>query len=128
MTTEAQWSNREVTWTIKDIGAPLLDSLAGGLYSKLEVFREYVQNAVDSYVDFQRLTGRLPEHSVQVWVDTGSNSLHLLDRGIGMDWDDIQTAKAIAVSPKLARSAEFAGFRGLGIWSGLAAGHRLVLT
>jgi len=128
MVADANWTNREVTWTIKDIGAPLLDSLAGGLYSKLEVFREYVQNAVDSYVDFQKLTGRAPESVVQVWVDHFNRNLHVLDRGIGMDWNDIQTAKAIAVSPKLARPTEFAGFRGLGIWSGLAACERMILT
>jgi hypothetical protein len=45
-----------------------------------------------------------------------------------MDLDDINTAKAIAVSPKLARSNEFAGFRGLGIWSGLSACKKLELT
>lgn len=122
------WVDKDVEWTIKDVGAPLLDSLARGLYQKLEVLREYVQNAVDSYVDFQRLTGLAPENTVQVWVDPDSRSLHVLDRGVGMDWEDIKTAKAIAVSPKLARSNEFAGFRGLGIWSGLSACRQLQLT
>lgn len=45
------WTKKTVEWTIKDVGAPLLDSIARGLYSKLEVLREYVQNAVDAYVD-----------------------------------------------------------------------------
>lgn len=122
------WVKKPVNWTIKNIGAPLLDSLAGGLYSKLEVFREYVQNAVDSYVDFQRSTGLVPQNTVQVWVDSHNAALHIKDDGIGMDWDDINTAKSIAVSPKLARFNEFVGFRGLGIWSGLSACEQLVLT
>jgi hypothetical protein len=122
------WVKKPVEWTIKDIGAPLLDSLAGGLYSKLDVFREYVQNAVDSYTDFEQMTGRTPQNTVQVWVDTDNAALHIKDDGIGMDWEDIQTAKAIAVSPKLLRFNEFVGFRGLGIWSGLSACERLILT
>ncbi len=61
------WVKKPVEWTIKDIGAPLLKSLAGGLYSTLEVFREYVQNAVDSYVDFERETCRTP----QIWCKSG---------------------------------------------------------
>ncbi len=65
---------------------------------------------------------------VQVWVDADNAALHIKDDGIGMDWKDIETAKAIAVSPKLLRSNEFVGFRGLGIWSGLSACKQLVLT
>jgi HSP90 family molecular chaperone len=122
------WVKKPVEWTIKDIGAPLLDSLAGGLYSKFEVFREYVQNAVDSYVDFEQETGRTPQNTVQVWVDSDNAALHIKDDGIGMDWEDIKTAKAIAVSPKLIRFNEFVGFRGLGMWSGLSACEKLVLT
>ncbi len=123
-----QWMKKPVEWSIKDIGAPLLDSLAGGLYSPLEVFREYVQNAVDSYVDFQRYTALAPKNTVQVWLDANNASLHVRDDGLGMDWVDINTAKAIAVSHKLARFTEFVGFRGLGIWSGLSACDQLVLT
>jgi hypothetical protein len=122
-----QWSSQPVDWSIKDVGAPLLDSIATGLYSKLEVFREYVQNAVDSYIDFESLTGRVPINTVQVMVDTRANSLIVFDQGVGMDQNGINTLKAIAVSPKLARQAEFAGFRGLGIWSGLSACEYLII-
>ena len=123
-----QWRPKEVEWTIKDVGAPLLDSIARGLYSKLEVLREYVQNAADSYVDFQRLTGRAPQNTVQVWADLENGSLHIMDFGVGMNYDDLITAKKIGVSPKLPRPNEFAGFRGLGIWSGLSACELLELT
>lgn len=122
------WVERPVEWTIKDIGAPLLDSIARGLYSQLEVFREYVQNAVDSYADFEVLTGMVPTRTVQALVDAENASLQIMDRGVGMDWDDIRTAKSIAVSPKLARSQDFVGFRGIGIWSGLSACDHLELV
>src|SRR5690242_16148497 len=103
------WNEIPVEWTIKDIGAPLLDSLARGLYSQLEVFREYVQNAIDSYVDFETYTGFVPSRSVQVLVATENASLQIMDRGVGMDRSDILTAKSIAVSPKLARTLDFVG-------------------
>jgi hypothetical protein len=123
-----EWRPKEIEWTIKDVGAPLLDSIARGLYSKLEVLREYVQNAADSYVDFQRMTGLAPQNTIQVWVDVDNLSLHIMDMGVGMDYSDLLTAKKIGVSPKLPRPNEFAGFRGLGIWSGLSACERLELT
>lgn len=122
------WQTKSIEWTIKDVGAPLLDSITRSLYSKLDVFREYVQNAVDSYVGFQRVTGIAPQNDVQVRVDSRNSSLFIMDHGLGMDWTDIDTAKKIAVSPKLERSTEFVGFRGIGIWSGLSACEKLVVT
>jgi len=94
-----QWRPKEVEWTIKDVGAPLLDSIARGLYSKLEVLREYVQNAADSYVDFQRMTGLVPQNTIQVWAEVDNLSLHIMDLGVGMDYTDLITAKKIGVSP-----------------------------
>jgi hypothetical protein len=123
----AGWVEREIEWSIKDVGAPLLDSLGRGLYSKYEVQREYFANGTDSYADFQRATGRAPVNSVQMWIDRDNRSVLIFDRGIGMDWDDVNIAKKIAVSPKRSRPNEFAGFRGLGIWSGLSACQRLVI-
>lgn len=123
----ADWDEVPIDWSIKDIGAHLLHSLAQGLYGDLEVLREYVQNAVDSYVDFQQLTGVAAPNTVQVWVDEANAAVHVMDDGVGMDLNDLMTAKAIAVSPKLSRPLEFVGFRGLGIWSGLQACDELVL-
>ncbi len=121
------WIDVPTEWTISDIGAPLLGSLAEGLYSAEEVLREYVQNAIDSYVDFRLVTGRQPPNTVQVFIDPDTAEVHVLDQGVGMDGEDIKRAKAIAVSPKLQRMNEFVGFRGIGIWSGLSACDRLVL-
>ncbi len=114
------WIDVPAEWTIKDVGAPLLVSLAEGLYDAQEVLREYVQNAIDSYVDFRRLTGRDPQNTVQVFIDAEASEVRVVDRGVGMDQDDIKLAKAIGVSSKLSRLNEFVGFRGIGIWSGLS--------
>lgn len=121
------WIEVSANWTIRDIGAPLLASLAEGLYDAQEVLREYVQNAVDSYVDFRRLTGRDPQNTVQVFIDSNSGEVHIMDRGVGMDQEDILLAKSIAVSPKLSRPNDFVGFRGIGIWSGLSVCDTLIL-
>lgn len=121
------WMDIEAPWTIKDIGAPLLASLAEGLYDAHEVLREYVQNAIDSYVDFSSLTGRDPQNSVQVFVDEDAAQVRIYDRGVGMDKDDILRAKSIAVSHKLGRQNEFVGFRGIGIWSGLSVCDQLIV-
>lgn len=121
------WIEISANWTIRDIGAPLLASLAEGLYDAQEVLREYVQNAVDSYVDFRQLTGRDPQNTVQVFIDSNAAEVHVMDRGVGMDQEDILLAKSIAVSPKLSRPNDFVGFRGIGIWSGLSVCDTLIL-
>lgn len=123
-----KWAEIAAQWTIKDVGAPLLDSLARGMYDALEVLREYVQNAIDSYVDYARLTGESPLNSVQIRVDPDNNALLIHDVGVGMNKDDVLSAKSIAVSHKLGRKNEFVGFRGIGIWSGLSACDRLEVT
>lgn len=121
------WTEIAAEWSISDIGAPLLGSLAEGLYDAREVLREYVQNAVDAYVDFRQLTGREPQYTVQVLIDPDVAEVHIMDRGVGMDLEDILGAKSIAVSHKLERPNEFVGFRGIGIWSGLSACDALIL-
>src|SRR4051794_34679474 len=114
------WKQITKPWTISDIGAPLLDTIAQGLYTQLEVLREYCQNGIDSYVDFVQLTGMEPQYTVQVFVDTTNGSLTVYDNGVGMDREDVFDAKSIAVSHKLSRQNEFVGFRGIGIWAGLS--------
>ncbi|HVT11651.1 MAG TPA: ATP-binding protein [Fimbriimonadaceae bacterium] len=121
------WKDVEADWTIKDIGAPLLASLAEGLYDAHEVLREYVQNAIDSYVDFRKLTGRDPQNTVQIFVDEDVAQVRIYDRGVGMDKAAIRQAKSIAVSNKLGRQNDFVGFRGIGIWSGLSVCDRLIV-
>jgi len=121
------WENIPTEYSIKDIGAPLLASLAEGLYTPEEVLREYVQNAIDSYADFRRTTGVEPANTVQILIVPRTGEVHIMDRGLGMDRDDVERAKAIAVSPKLQRPHDFIGFRGIGIWSGLSACDSLVL-
>lgn len=124
-----KWSSIKEPWTIKDIGAPLLDTLASGLYGALEILREYAQNAIDSYADYASNTGgESPMRSVQIRIDPDNAALLIHDNGVGMDRADVMNAKSIAVSHKLKRNQEFVGFRGIGIWSGLAACDKLEIT
>jgi histidine kinase/DNA gyrase B/HSP90-like ATPase len=124
-----RWKEIPAPFTIKDVGARLFESVATSLYEQLEVFREYFQNAGDAYVDFQSLTGRSPQRSIQVRIDKENARLHIFDRGVGMNREDILKAKSIALTSKAGREEDFAGFRGIGIWAGLPACERLeILT
>lgn len=126
MKTEQNWQELPVNYTIDDIGAPLITNLAQGLYAAPAVVREYVQNAVDSYVEFAKEIGERPSNEVR--IDVQGNSLHIFDDGIGMGKEEIQKAKKIAVSDKPYTLPElYVGFRGIGIWAGLAACKRLVI-
>ncbi len=124
----AGWSDIGVSWSIKDFGAPLLDSVSRGMYSQLEVFREYFQNALDAYTRFQRVSGLNPQNLVQVLVDVDNSAVHIMDYGTGMSLDDINIAKKFFVSPKLPYPNEYVGFRGIGIWSGLASCEQIIVV
>ena len=77
-----EWESIPSKFTINDIGAYLMANLAQGLYTGPEIIREYVQNAVDSYVEF---TAQIPEEpSNEVRVDVRDRSIIIYDRGIGM--------------------------------------------
>ena len=47
------WQSVKDSFSIHDIGAPLLANLAKGIYTPEAVLREYVQNAGDSYLDLE---------------------------------------------------------------------------
>ncbi len=126
MKKEEIWQGVSVSYTIKDIGAPLITNLAQGLYAPPAVVREYIQNAVDSYVEFAKSIGEKPSNEVR--VDVQGKSLHIFDDGLGMGENEIQQAKKIAVSDKPFTSPDlYVGFRGIGIWAGLAACKRLIV-
>ncbi|HZR00283.1 MAG TPA: hypothetical protein VFC93_15885 [Chloroflexota bacterium] len=123
----AAWQSVAAEWSIRDVGAFLLDSITGALYQPPEILREYCQNAIDSYSDLFRETHRPPINSVQVRIDPLNRSVEVFDRGIGMDLPAILQAKSIAVSGKLQQPDEYIGFRGIGIWSGLPACEQIVI-
>jgi hypothetical protein len=120
-----EWEPIQSAFTIKDIGAYLMANVASGLYTGSEVIREYVQNAVDSYVEF---TAQIPEEpSNEVRVNVSDSSIIIYDQGIGMGEKEVHEAKKIALPTKPQRDPQYVGFRKLGIWSGLAACKKLMI-
>ena len=121
----AKWEQIPTEFTINDIGAYLMANLAKGLYTGPEVIREYIQNAVDSYVEFTDQIPDQPENEVR--VDIQDSSILIYDRGIGMGEKEIQEAKKIALPTKPQKDPHYVGFRKLGIWSGLTACKKLII-
>lgn len=66
MSEKTEWKELSINFTIKNIGAPLITNLAQGLYPAPAVVREYIQNAVDSYVEFARAIGEKPSNEGRV--------------------------------------------------------------
>jgi hypothetical protein len=115
------WQSVKDSFSIQDIGAPLLANLAKGIYTPEAVLREYVQNGGDSYLDLQEAQrGVLPlsEKVIDIYLQA-DKTLAIQDRGIGMNLQDIKNYKRIALSSKVGKDR--AGFRGIGIWAAFDA-------
>lgn len=96
-----------------DIGGELLPILSKGLYTNpLDCIREYVQNGVDA-------------GAKEIRIKVTGNSVIIFDNGSGMNMDNLIEARKFGVSPK--SPEEFAGFRGIGIYSGYDLSNRLIM-
>lgn len=96
-----------------DIGGELLPILSKGLYTNpLDCIREYVQNGVDA-------------GAREIRIKVTGNSVLIFDNGSGMDMEKLIEARKFGVSPK--SPDEFAGFRGIGIYSGYDLSNRLIM-
>lgn len=97
-------------------GMYLLETLSSGMYNDpLIIYREYIQNAVDSIdqVDRQKLL------SVKIDLDPTNKKITFKDNGIGIPADDApDVLSAIGSSNKINQGMR--GFRGIGRLGGLA--------
>jgi hypothetical protein len=86
-----------------------------GLYARpLHAIREYVQNEVDVEPRPSDVKIRVEADRVSIWGN-----------GKGMDENDIEIAKKVGVSDK--NPTEHTGFRGIGIWSGVAIADEILI-
>ncbi len=99
----------------EDIGVGLLESITTGLYrSPFDVLREYISNEIDND----------PEPSyVEVALTPASKTVTIRGDGPGMDWDRFRSAVRVGISLK--DPLQDIGFRGIGIWAGVAAAETL---
>ena len=100
-----------------------------GLYPrKLEVVREYIQNASDALDDWLKISDLIPSDRTepQIKVSIQGKSLLIWDNGIGMAEEDIPKLQRIAYSEK--KVGEEAGYKGIGRLAGIAVAEKLKIT
>ncbi len=96
-----------------DIGSGLFEAVTFGLYGdNINCVREYIQNGVDA-------------GAKNIWVYTENmNTLTIRDDGEGMNEKELKDALKVGISNKTGKNV---GWRGIGIWSGVATCDRLVI-
>lgn len=94
------------------VGAGILNVITESLYDNpIVVFREYVQNSMDSFLKDPK-----DEHEIQIWQE--ENSLFFLDNGNGIQADKFENEmKTIGGSTK--RRTQNIGYKGIGRLSGV---------
>ena len=102
--------------------------LADDLYPrKLEIIREYIQNASDAIDMFQRVAAHLGnESALEISLSIQGKSLTIFDNGIGMDGEEMQKLKRIAYSEK--PDDAYAGHKGIGRLAGIAVAKKLLIS
>lgn len=111
------------------IGKYTLESLTNGMYaSPLDLYREYIQNAVDS-ID-AAIVDKLerPDYfKIEIYLDNEKNTLSIFDNGRGICKSQaISTLIDIGNSGK--HRSQNRGFRGIGRLAGLGYCEELVFT
>ena len=103
------------------IGKHTLESLTSGMYSdSYVVFREYIQNSVDSIDEATRTGVLLPgAEQISVRLAPTENQIVIYDNGLGIPTADAEkTLISIGNSKKSSESSR--GFRGIGRLSALS--------
>ena len=108
------------------IGKYTLESLTNGMYATpLDMYREYIQNAVDSFDEAIELGLEVPEKlSIKIDVDEKARSVTIRDNGCGIKAEDaVGTLLDIGNSQKSRTTSR--GFRGIGRLAGLSYCEKL---
>ncbi len=119
----------ETTHTREElVYAPAIVILADDLYPrKLEIVREYIQNASDALDAFSRIASHIGDDTKpQIKISVQGKSLLIFDNGIGMDVEDVSKLKRIAYSEK--REGQEAGYKGIGRLAGIAVANKLMMS
>ncbi len=104
---------RKVVFSKDDIGIMLLESITQGLYhDPLNSIREYVQNEFDSSAD-------------NIEITTSGEKISIIGNGNGMSKQELHDARKLGFSDK--NPSYNVGFRGIGIWSGVAICNEILI-
>jgi Histidine kinase-, DNA gyrase B-, and HSP90-like ATPase len=115
-------SNEELVY------APAVLILSSDLYPrKLEIVREYIQNASDAIDAFAAIADILKDTSEpQIKISIQGRSLLIFDNGIGMNQEEVSKLRRIAYSEK--KAGEEAGYKGIGKLAGIAVADKLKIS
>ena len=100
-------------------GMYLLETLTSGMYNEpLTIYREYIQNAVDS-IDISTIKDGRSSKMISIDLDPFKRRITILDKGYGIPADlAMKTLCSIGSSDKTNKGLR--GFRGIGRLGGLA--------
>ena len=110
------------------IGKYTLESLTNGMYSDpLDLYREYIQNAVDSIDSTRQPVPGDEQFSIQIQVDKLAGTISIQDNGGGIPANSaVQTLVDIGNSEK--DKKKMRGFRGIGRLAGLGYSNELIFS
>jgi molecular chaperone HtpG len=120
---------REPESTEELLYAAVVQILSEDLYPrKLEIIREYIQNASDAIDDWLRIAHLIPNEpsEPEIKISIQQRSLLIFDGGTGMTGDDIPKLMRIAYSEK--KAGEEAGYKGIGRLAGIAVAEKLKIS
>lgn len=108
--------------------APAILILSEDLYPrKLEIVREYIQNASDALDDYRVVADVIDDGwEPVIKVSIQGRSLLIFDTGTGMDAEGMSKLKRIAYSEK--KQGEEAGYKGIGRLAGIAVADKLKIS
>lgn len=111
------------------IGKHTLESLTSGMYSdSYVVFREYIQNSVDSIDEAVRLGVLAPgTEQIVVRLAPTENQIVITDNGLGIPASDVEKA-LISIGNSKKSSESSRGFRGIGRLAALSYCQRLTFS
>lgn len=105
-------------------GMYLLDSFTAGMYNDpLTIYREYIQNAVDSIDAVQN--GAAGELEVRIQLDPAARRITILDNAIGISASDAEVVLCTIGNSNKAES-QLRGFRGIGRLGGIAFSDKAI--
>lgn len=112
-----------------EVGKFTLESLTTGMYSDPRiVYREYIQNAVDSIetaIDLEIVSKE--DSFIKVLVDAENGGISIIDNGTGVSIDNAE-AVLLSIGKSTKRQESSRGFRGIGRLGGLSYCESLSFT